>query len=93
MRTFDDLVFKNHPNGLGGKMAQMKLKNGYTISVVGGKGLYGNGINSFEVAIFDRQGEFVQLQDHDSVLGYQSKDDVTNIIQDYDNKPNLSFDL
>lgn len=93
MRTFDDLKFKPHPSGLGGKMAQMDLKNGYKISVVGGKGLYGNGITSFEVAIFDREGEFIQLQEHDSVLGYQSKDDVTKIIQEYDSKPNLSFEL
>ena len=94
MRTFDDLKFKRHSVVGGGVMAKMELKNGYEISVVGGgQGLYGDGVKTFEVAIFDRQGEMIYLSDHDQVLGYLSKDDVTEIIQKYDNQPNLSFKL
>lgn len=94
MRTFDNLVFKSHPNMMGGVQALMKLKNGYEISVVGGgRGLYGDGINTFEVAVFNRQGDMINLSDHDQVMGYLNKNEVTDIIQKYDNEPILTFDL
>lgn len=86
MRTFDDLIFKPHPVVSGGVRAKMELKNGYEISVVGGHGLYGDGKKTFEVAVFDRQGNMLELSDYDQVLGYQSKDDITNIIQKYDSE-------
>lgn len=86
MRTFDDLTFKPHPVVPGGIRSKMELKNGYEISVVGGPGLYGDGKKTFEVAVFDRQGNMLELSDYDQVLGYQSKDDITNIIQKYDSE-------
>ena len=44
MKTFNDIKFKLHPNGMGGILGQMDLDNGYKISVVGGgRGLYGDG--------------------------------------------------
>ena len=50
MKTFDDLEFKPHPNGLGGKQAVMEFDNGHRISVVGGGiGLYGDGVRTFEI--------------------------------------------
>ena len=52
MKTFNNLKFKPHKVGLGGVQALMKLNNGYSISVVGGRrGLYGDGVNTFEVEI------------------------------------------
>ena len=62
MRTFDDLIFKPHSVSIGGIQAIMKLKNGYEISVVGGgRGLYGDGKKTFEIAVFDRQGEMISF--------------------------------
>lgn len=48
-KTFKDLEFKPHRNGLG-KQAIMGFDNGHRISVVGGGiGLYGDGVNTFEI--------------------------------------------
>ena len=50
MKTFEDLKFKPHPIGKGGVQSIMKFENGHRISVVGGKeGLYGDGVNTFEI--------------------------------------------
>ena len=48
-KTFNDLKFNQHRNGLGGIQAIMDFDNGHRISVVGGMGLYGDGINTFEI--------------------------------------------
>lgn len=94
MKTFDDLIFKPHPNKMGGQQALMVLNNGYKISVVGGSdGLYGDGVNTFEVAVFDRLDEMLMLQEHDQVRGWITKDEVTEIIQKYDNEPILKVNL
>jgi hypothetical protein len=80
---FDDLVFKPHANKIEGAVqAQHDLPNGITISVVGGKHLYGDGIVSFEVAAWQKEGnEWLRLSEHDDVIGWQSKEEVTEIIQ------------
>ena len=50
IKTFKDLEFKVHPNGMGGIQAVMEFDNGHRISVVGGSnGLYGDGISTFEI--------------------------------------------
>lgn len=94
MRTFDDLIFEPHPNLRGGVQALMDLNNGYKISVVGGdEFFYGDGIHTFEVAVFDRQNEMIMLQETDQVLGYQIKSEITDLIQKYDNEPILKVKL
>ena len=94
MKTFDNLEFKPHPNGLGGKIAQMELGNGYKISVVGGgRGLYGDGETTFEVAMFDRVGEMITLGENDQVLGWQTKDQVNEIIKNFDSEPVLNVKI
>ena len=90
MKTFDDLKFKLHPNGMGGILGQMELGNGYKISVVGGgKGLYGDGKTTFEVAMFDRIGEMIKLGENDQVLGWQTKDQINEIIKKFETEPVL----
>ena len=50
MKTFADLEFNTHPSGMGGVQAKMTFDNGHRISVVGGRnGLYGDGVNTFEI--------------------------------------------
>lgn len=83
INSFEDLVFLPHKNKMEGAVqAQHDLPNGITISVVGGEMLYGDGIVSFEVAAW-RTKDFVwlRLSEHDDVLGWRSKEDVTEIIQ------------
>jgi len=85
MKTFDDLVFKSHPMGRGAVQARMDLGNDIEVSVVGGPGLYGNGKTSFEVAAFYKTlGKFVPF-DNDDVSGWNSKEEVTKIINRLEN--------
>jgi hypothetical protein len=94
MKTFNDIKFKLHPNGMGGILGQMELGNGYKISVVGGgRGLYGDGKKTFEVAIFDRLGEMIMLSETDQVLGWQTIDQVNEIIKKFDEEPILKVKL
>ena len=60
------------------------LENEMVVSVVGGKGLYGDGENTFEVGIWEKIGkgkrsgkyEFTTIK----IAGHQSKDEVQTII-------------
>ena len=86
MKTFDDLVFKPHPLGRGAVHAKLDLGNDIEVSVVGGPGLYGNGVTSFEVAAFYiTLGKFVPFEDGQDVSGYNSKEEVTKIINKLEN--------
>ena len=80
--TFNDLVFVPHPNGMGGVQCLIFTDNGYTISIVGGPTLYGDGINTFEVACWESIGnkEWIQLSPYDNVIGHRTKDEVLEII-------------
>jgi hypothetical protein len=68
IKTFDDLEFKVHPTSYKAKQATMNFRGSGWISVVGGPSAYGDGITTFEV--------MSSLTD-DNVLGYLSKDEVT----------------
>lgn len=86
MKTFDDLVFKPHAIGRGAVQAKLDLGNDIEVSVVGGPGLYGNGVTSFEVAAFYiTLGKFVPFEDGQDVSGYNSKEEVTKIINKLEN--------
>lgn len=71
---FENLVFKSHPNGMGGVQATGNFPvNGKWYSVVGGGvGLYGDGVNTFEV-----WGD-----DMDDVIGWLTKDEVEEWLLD-----------
>lgn len=81
MKTFDDLIFnENNITGLGTKKyAKLKLDNNIIVSVVGGYGVYGNGIDSFEIAAWhdSDKNNFIRLSEYDDVLGWLSKEQVT----------------
>lgn len=86
MKTFDDLVFKPHRLGDGSVQAKMDLGNDIEISVVGGPLLYGNGKTTFEVAAFYKTlGKYVPMPDGDEVSGWNTKEEVTNIINYLEN--------
>jgi len=80
--TFDTLKFVPHPNGMGGVQCIVYTDNGFTISIVGGPSLYGDGVNTFEVACWKSDGdkEWVRLSPYDDVIGHRSKDEVLEII-------------
>ena len=75
---------------------QLDLHNGYTISVqIGGfhhcSNRHGEDTGDYyilqcsnaEVAVIDPDGEFVNLGEHDDVLGYQSVSQVITLINLY----------
>ena len=78
IEKFDDLVFTPHPNGIEGAVqSQHTFDNGITISVIGGYG-----IESFEVAAWHKESNgWISLSEHDDILGWQSKEDITEIIK------------
>ena len=86
MKTFDDLVFRPHLIGRGAVQATLDLGNDIEISVVGGPGLYGNGTTSFEVAAFYKTlGKFVPMPDGENVSRWNSKGEVTKLINYLEN--------
>jgi hypothetical protein len=86
MKTFDDLVFRPHAIGRGAVQATLDLGNDIEVSVVGGNGLYGNGKTTFEVAAFYKTlGKFVEFPDGENTSGWNSKEEVTKIINYLEN--------
>lgn len=88
IEKFDDLVFAPHRNKMDGAVQAMhEFPNGITISIVGGGyGLYGDGLESFEVGAWRTNSSqwddyWIRLSEHDDVVGWQSKEDVTKLIQ------------
>ena len=79
-----DLNFIPHGTVKGGVQCKIKTDNGYTISIVGGPGLYGDGVNTFEVACWKTDGDnaWVKLSPQNDVVGNRTKDDVMTIISD-----------
>lgn len=75
---FSDLVFKPHRLP-GAVRARLNFPNGHYISVVGGPGLYGDGIDTFEI----------WRSDQDDVQGYLSKGDVTREMLELQELPPL----
>ena len=83
---FEDIKWKQHRVGKGSIQGLLMLDNGIELSVVAGPTMYslpkdaGNSpddFDKFEVAIFDKDGEFMD----DDVLGWQSREDINKLIQ------------
>ena len=86
MKTFDDLVFKEHGLGNGAVQAILDLGNDIEVSVIGGPGMYGDGKTTFEVAgWYKTLGKFVEFPDGDNISGWNTKEEVTKIINYLEN--------
>lgn len=93
MKTFDDLEFKPWGNGkkLGtlakyyhdAEQALLPLDNGYTVSVLFGHMFYSNGIDTYEVAVINKDGKtLIGMPKGDAnVEGYCSKERVNELIK------------
>ena len=84
VESFDDLNFNKH-KACKGVQAFHEFPNGNTISVVGGEGLYGDGVVSFEVMT-----NIESMNGESGVLGWQSRDEVTDIINSLQFKSGIS---
>ena len=95
MTNFNDIQFKPHPHGLGiqGSLTLKKFKKEILLSVVAGQGLYSlprekhlspDDFQKFEIALLDEGGFCTQdfIEDAgDDVIGWQTRDDINNIIK------------
>jgi hypothetical protein len=82
MKTFKDIEFKKHSNIHAGfdKQGRIDFENGYGVSVVCGRSAY-CGSGTFEVGIM-KDGDLTYETDiTDDVLGYQSPEDITKIME------------
>ena len=106
MKTFKDVTFKPHKLGKGHIQGLLMLDNGIELSIVAGSGMYSTSKNgarsavnnvkdvaSFEVAIINKDGEFVDDQKHGEAIftfddGVRQKvvfenDEIKEYIGDY----------
>jgi hypothetical protein len=80
MKTFDDLEFSPHPNMPTGVRSTLHLDSGLQLSVVAGDTFY-NDKGTYEVAIF-KDGDFVPISTSDDVIGWQSPDEITTLLEE-----------
>lgn len=83
MKEFKDLEFKNHPSKyMGGQHATLKFDNGFGVSVLCGNSFYSNGIDTYELAIINKDG---RIDYHtgitDDVMGYLTEQEVSDVMR------------
>jgi hypothetical protein len=91
MKTFNDLIFGQHINNCikDTKQARMQFDNGYGISVLlGGEGIYSNGIDTYEVAILYDNELCYDSGLCDDILGYQTESEITELMVKIQSLPN-----
>jgi len=77
-KTFKDLQFKPHFNGLA---ATMNFDNDYGVSVVRFKGSYGGNSGLWEIAILYKDELNYNTDITNDVLGWQTDQDVTDVMK------------
>ena len=90
MKEFKDLLFKEHPNGMGGFQSVMEFENGYGVSVVCGKYLYSTPrtnlyaasmYEAYEVAVLKNGSLCYDTPITDDVIGYASTEKVSEVME------------
>ena len=81
MKTFDDLVFHNKSDGLGGTQARLDFDNGYGVSVITGFGAYGGDKGLYELAVFKDNCLCYDTPITDDVIGHLSQLEVTEYMR------------
>ena len=82
--TIDDIINSKVEHPLGGYQSRFKVGE-YEVSVVGGRQTnYGDFINTFELAIFDKYKNFVTkdfvASSNSDVVGWLDKEELMDII-------------
>lgn len=81
MKTFKDLQFNEHPNGMGGVQSRMDFDNGFGVSVVMTPYTYGNDVGLYELAVFkDGEIHYDNPVAEGDVRGYLTEEDITNLM-------------
>jgi hypothetical protein len=81
MKTFKDLEFNEHPNGMGGVQAKIQFPNGFGASVVKTPFSYGGKNGQYELAVFGQDGNITyDTPITNDVLGYLSETAVSTTL-------------
>ena len=91
MKTFEDLKFKPDTQRDECFRASMTLED-YTLSVVYGSGLYGDGPthDTYEMAVYQSGHEdLLPLSDDDDVLGWQNSEEITRLMRILQTEPDF----
>ena len=82
--TLNDFDFKPHGVISDAVQGMLNLPNGITVSIVGGGmgRLYGDGVDTFEVAAWRSSSDWIKLGDDHDILEYVPKDKIPFIIFD-----------
>lgn len=84
MKTFKDLVFKDHRYLAGAKQAIIEFDSNFAMSIIFGNNCLGTKEAPYEVAIFDRNGKMIKHSNSDDlVIGYLTESDVTRYMKLY----------
>ena len=101
-KTFDDLEFgpwgalredKSTPIPslfIGSEQAVMMFPNGYGVSVLCGNRFYSDGLDTYEVAVLDKENNLCyppSICPDGDVLGYQSEREVSEIMKKVQDLP------
>jgi len=82
MKTFKDLEFIPHSNGMGGVMSRIVFDNGYGASIVCTPHTYGGDKGLYELAVLDTEGDLTyDTSVTDDVIGYLRPEDVTDVME------------
>lgn len=93
MKKFNDLLFRNHPNG-NGFQSVMEFENGYGVSVVCGssyycsprKNLYAASMyETYEVAVLKDGDLCYDTPITDNVLAYLTTEEVSGVMEQVQN--------
>jgi hypothetical protein len=91
MKTFNDLNFGQHINNFikDTKQARMQFDNGYGISVLlGGEGIYSNGIDTYEVAILYDDELCDDSGLCDNIFAHRTQEEITELMEKIQQLPN-----
>ena len=82
MKTFKDIVFKEHPSTFGGVIGRIEFHNGYGASIVQGPNTYGGDRGLYELAVLGKDGQITYDTPITSdVIGYLRDIDVTDVME------------
>jgi hypothetical protein len=85
MKTFNDLTFRQLPDGMG-IAARTYFDNGYGVSVIKGLYSYGGSNGLYELAVLNSEGEITYNTDiTDDVIGHLNENEVTEILEKIQN--------
>lgn len=84
MKTFKDLVFKQHPGSVDkydlGIVSRLEFENGYAASVVRGPYTYGGPEGLYELAVFKGDKICYDTPVTDDIIGHLTEEEVTDLM-------------